>query len=108
MNTHWKMRYHSGRGVQVDQVEASDLAEAEAIGRAWCESVHSMDHYRFIRIDGPVVVAGPELLSHHIARDVYDSASDAGDREAEGSPAAERPAEGRGPVRPRTGPRATA
>ena len=71
MNMLWKLRYHSGKGVQVDHVEAGDRAEAEAIGRAWCEVVHSMDHFRFICIDGPVVVAGPELLSHHIARDVY-------------------------------------
>ena len=108
MNMLWKLRYHSGKGVQVDHVEAGDRAEAEAIGRAWCEVVHSMDHFRFICIDGPVVVAGPELLSHHIARDVYDSGSDAGDREAEVSPALRPPDDVRGPVRPRTGPRATA
>jgi hypothetical protein len=104
----WKLRYHSGKGVQVDHVEAGDRAEAEVIGREWCEVVHSMDHFRFICIDGPVVVAGPELLSHHIARDVYDSGSDAGDREAEGSPATRQGDDVRGPVRPRTGPRPTA
>jgi len=105
----WHVRYHSGfAGVKVAAVEAADLAEAEAVGRAWCEA-HSMDHYRFIRIDGPVVVAGPEVLSHGIVRDIDGSGGHAEPSEAEGSPPTEhQPGEGRGPVRPRTGPRASA
>jgi hypothetical protein len=104
----WNLRYHSVRGVKVAAVEAADPAEAEAVGRAWCEA-HSIDHYRFISLDGPVVVAGPEILTHGIARDMFDSAGEAERSEAEGSPAAERPPDdGRGTVRPRPGPRATA
>jgi hypothetical protein len=107
MNMLWKMLYHAPRGVTIDQVEAASLKEAEAIGRAWCEA-HSMDHYRFISIIGPVVVAGPELLTHGIARDMFDSAGEEERSEADGSPAARPPDDVRGPVRPRTGPRATA
>lgn len=57
----WTMRYKGQRGVQSGVVEAADSTEAEAVSRAFCAEQAS-NFYRFIRIDGPLVLADPSIL----------------------------------------------
>src|SRR5437016_4859415 len=54
------MRYKSTqmKGVARDVIEAKDLDEAEAIGHAYA----ALTNQRFIRIDGPVVIATAAIL----------------------------------------------
>src|SRR5207249_4228004 len=64
----WKLRIRGLRGVEVRDIEAVDLHEAERVGRRYCEA-HSGSRFTFIQIDGPRVVAGPEILETGVARD---------------------------------------
>jgi hypothetical protein len=57
----WNFRFKGPRGVEIAVLEAADLSQAEAVGVAFCAE-HSMERLKFIRVDGPMVVATAEIL----------------------------------------------
>ena len=60
----------------VGVIEADDFVQAEKVGRAYCHA-HGHEMYVYVKIDGPLVLAGPEILDDGIARDQpYEVADD--------------------------------
>jgi hypothetical protein len=71
-------------------VEAEDLTQATAVAKAYCQA-HSSEHMTFAQVDGPLVLAGPEILEGGGARD----------QEPPEEPAAAPPAAPTPPARPK-------
>ena len=69
----FKLRYKTFKGVHVDLVEARNLAEATAVGRAWCARNAPEDGRKFIQIDGVAVVADPSILAQAAASSTASS-----------------------------------
>lgn len=91
----WKLRIKGSRGIQIVDIEAADRPEAEAVGRAYVRA-HGPERLLFVQIDGPRVVAGPEILTSRIARDMpadaeplADGGTDEGERSASPKPTLE-------------------
>lgn len=65
----WNLRLRDRFGIHVVVIEAADFSEADAVGRAHCEALNA-EFVRFIRIDGPMVVATPDILNRpQLSRD---------------------------------------
>lgn len=58
----WWMRHKTPGGVTRSVIDASDLGQAQAVGRAWVAEQTEPGN-RFIQIDGPMIIAGPGILT---------------------------------------------
>jgi uncharacterized protein YciI len=64
----WKLRCRGPRSVESKIIAAGDIKEAEEVARAYIRA-HG-DSLKYVHIDGPLIVAGPEILEPGgIARD---------------------------------------